>query len=263
MQLKNVKINDAELSLFILSNSSQMNLNRKRPLIVICPGGGYEYLSDREADPIAVRFLSYDFNVAVLRYTINCEGDGNRPIFPKPQKELADSIAYIRAHADELNTNPNMIAVMGFSAGGHIAASIGCHWDKFNKNARPDALLLCYALLLDHPICRSNLVGEDKSHEEFFNLDKQVTDNTPTSFIWATKTDNVVPYENSMKFKQALDAHHIPNEIHIFEEGCHGLSLATREVKGIHERNYINPDVAIWPDLARAWLLKTFGDQWY
>lgn len=263
MIYKTVKMGDGNLTLFIHENYEEMNPNRKRPMVLICPGGGYGFCCDREADPVAIRFLSYDFNVAVLRYTVNSENDADNPIYPKPQVELADSIAYIREHSDVLNTNSDMIAVLGFSAGGHLAASVGCLWNRFNKKARPDALILCYALTTQDDWVTKQLFGNKEVLPEVFNLDKQVSKYTPPTFLWCTKTDSLVPYTNSTRFKEALDANNVPNELHIFENGHHGLSLSNKEVRGHGEWSEVNDEVAKWPEMARNWLIKTFGDNWY
>lgn len=260
------KINDADLTFYVLSNFNEINPNRKRPMIVICPGGGYHFCSEREAESVAVKFCAYGFNTSILRYTCNKEENPNLKIYPKPQQELADTVAYIREHSEELNTNPNMIVVLGFSAGGHLACSVGCLWNRFNKNARPDAMVLCYPVISSGPFAHkgsfTNLTGSDEKLMKELSLENCVTKDTPPTYIWHTKTDASVPVENSLLFKDALDKNDISNELHIYPEGRHGFSLATKEVCSA-KHNEVNTDIATWPELVKKWLFKLFGDNWY
>ncbi|MCQ2412607.1 MAG: alpha/beta hydrolase [Sphaerochaetaceae bacterium] len=266
MIYETVRIGSSNLTLYCISNSKEMNPNRRRPLVLICPGGGYEYVSDREAEPIALRFLSYGFHAAVLRYTCNTHADIKSPVYPKPQQELADSIAYIRDNAQRLNTNPDMLAVMGFSAGAHLAGSIGCLWKRYGKASRPNALVLCYPVISSgefaHKGSFDNLCGTDETLRAQLSLENQVSSETPPTFLWHTKTDDCVPVQNSILFKAALDKFGIPSELRLFETGHHGLSLATDEVSKVTHRT-VNEEVQIWPELVRSWLLGLFGQDWY
>lgn len=266
MIYKTIKNSSMDLTLYVLSNYPEINPDRKRPMIVICPGGGYHFCSQRESESVAVKFCSFGFNTAILRYTCNSQENPNITLYPKPQQELSDAIVYIRENADELNTNPNMITVMGFSAGGHLACSVGCLWERFNKNARPDAMVLCYPVITSgsyaHKGSFSNLCGNREDLKAELSLENKVTANTPQTFLWHTETDASVHVQNSLLFKEALDKNKISNEIHLFNSGKHGLSLATKEVCN-QKHSETNSEVSVWPELVKDWLFKIFGDNWF
>ena len=266
MIYKSIKNNSSTLTLYVLDNYQDINPNRKRPMILVCPGGGYQFCSERESEAIAIKFCSFGFNAAVIRYSCNTEKNPDMTLYPKPQQELADAIAYLREHSDELNTNPNKIAVIGFSAGGHLACSVGCLWDRFNKNGRPDAMILCYPVITSgeyaHKGSFINLCGPREDLKKDLSLETKVTENTPPTFLWHTVTDKAVPVQNSLLLKEQLDRYGIPNELRLFNSGEHGLSLATEEVFCEKHPN-ANEEVAVWPELARDWLYKMFGKDFF
>ena len=118
------KATDARLYTYILDNFEEIDSNRTRPLVLICPGGGYEFTSDREAEAVAVQYIARGFHACGLRYSVAPAE------FPQSLCELAWSVAYLREHAKEYGIKPDKIIVSGFSAGGHLAASLGVFWDK-------------------------------------------------------------------------------------------------------------------------------------
>lgn len=254
-------IHGAELSLYILSNYQEIDINRKRPMIVICPGGGYHYCSPREAEAIAVKFMSYGYNAAVLIYTTADDFKKQKMLYPKPQQQLAKTIEYIRKNADCFNTNPNMICTIGFSAGGHLVASIGCFWKHYGEMSRPDAQVLCYPVITSgkyaHRGSFDNLCFKDENLIKQLSLENCVNPDVPPTFIWHTKTDQSVPCKNSELFIEALKKNKVKVQSHFFEEGSHGLSLATNEVLSKRHPE-VNKDVAKWPDLVHKWIDKTF-----
>ena len=150
MIYREVDVRGAKLVTYVLSNYPAIDMNRRRAMIIICPGGGYRYCSDREAECVAIRFNGMGYNSAVLYYTTN-PGDSPDRLFPKPQDELAEAIKYIRLNADELNTDRDKIAVLGFSAGGHLAASLGVFWKEYGELSKPDAMVLCYSVITSGP----------------------------------------------------------------------------------------------------------------
>lgn len=263
MIYREVEIGNAVLRTYVLSNYPNIDMERRRAFILICPGGGYHFCSEREAEAVAIRFNSLGYNAAIIYYTCNPTGEGHREegIFPEPQDELARAVAWIRCNADELNTDPHKIAVLGFSAGGHLAAGLGVFWPEYGIMSRPDALVLCYSVITSgeyaHRGSIDNLIGNRTALLEKVSLEKQVTKQTPPTFLWTTRTDQSVPYQNSTMFAQALSRCGVTNQIHIYDDGVHGLSLGTREV--MNPGRPVNLSVADWPERADAFLQSVMG----
>lgn len=254
----------AKLCLYIQEKSPEMPYTNKRKLVLICPGGGYYRTSDREAECIAVRMMSMGYHAAVLRYS--CAPAR----FPAALMEMARSIAIIREHAEEWNVDSDKLIISGFSAGGHLAASYGVFWaEDFlaerigveKEVLRPNAMLLCYPVIsskeeYSHKGSFENLLGEAYSDETLrtrVSLEEHVNENTPKCFLWHTYTDPVVPVENSFLFAQELLKHRIPVEMHIYECGGHGLSLAG-EMTDDQEGKCCQPECQSWIHLAETWL---------
>ncbi len=262
MIYREIKLGAAMLRTYVLDNYEAIDLQRRRAMVLICPGGGYQHCSNREAEAVAIRFNSLGYNAAVLFYTVAAfEAEG---VWPKPQEELSQAIRWIRSNSEELNTNPSKLAVLGFSAGGHLAASIGVLWPEFGgQQCRPDALVLCYPVITSGPKAHrgsiDNLIGKSAELLEKVSLEKQVSGLTPPTYIWTTRTDQSVPYENSVYFKEALDKFNVLNEMHIYPEGSHGLSLGSAEV--VDPDKYVPTCVTDWPERADAFLLKVFGSR--
>ena len=240
--------------------------NRKRGAVLICPGGGYGHTSEREAEPIAMQFTAKGYHAFVLYYRVA----PNR--HPKPLLDVSRAMCIIRENAEKWNIESNKIALCGFSAGGHLAASLGVHFDKpwleregivIGKN-RPDAMILAYPVItmkeFAHIGSRNNLLGENPD-EKLINemsLETQVSEKTPPTFIWHTAEDGSVPVENSLLFASALQKNKIPFELHIYPYGPHGLSLANHETD--NGRIGIYPHVAGWIDLCIEWLDGIFSE---
>lgn len=239
---------------------------RKRGAVLICPGGGYGYTSPREAEPVALAFNAAGYHAFVLDYSVAPRRH------PLPLLDLSRALCILRERADEWNIRPDGIAVCGFSAGGHLAASLGLFWDKpvslgapgieKGKN-RPDALILCYPVITSGPFAHrfsfENLLGKSPSPELLceVSLEFQVGASTPPVFLWHTFDDAGVPLENSLFFASALREKGVPFEFHVYPEGVHGLSLATLETAD--EQRGANPHVAGWIKLCVEWLGKTIG----
>lgn len=230
---------------------------RKRPMIVIFPGGGYESCVSREGEPIACEFNSIGYNAAVVNYAVNTQ-------YPKSLIDASDAIVYIREHADEWNVDSDKIFVCGFSAGGHLAASIGIMADKEkaikreDKLNKPNGMILCYPVISSGKFAHQgsfNAIGviSDELLEKT-SLELQVDENTPPAFIWHTFEDNVVPMENSMLLAEAMRRYNIPFELHIYTEGVHGLSLAS-QITANNDKEIV-PYVQSWIWLAKEWISK-------
>ncbi len=255
----------AVLTTYFQENSPEMGMDRVRPMVLICPGGGYGFLSDREAEPVALRMCGMGFHACVLRYSIA------PATFPSALWEVAASVAWLREHAGEYHIDPEKIVVCGFSAGAHLAGSIGVFWNReflsgltglSAAQMRPDRLILCYPVVTSgkyaHMGSFENLLGKDCTDEEkraFVSLERQVTPDMPKTFLWHTFADRDVPVENSLLMAEAMRRAGVPFELHIFPDGAHGLSLADEQSdNGTGEQ--IVPECAVWPALAADWIKR-------
>lgn len=254
----------SQLSFYIQESYPETYGDRRRPLVLICPGGGYEHISVREGEPIAFQFLAAGCHAAVLQYDV--AGDGME--HPLPLMELAWAVGYVREHADEYAIDRNKIVIAGFSAGGHLAASLGCFWDKewlaeltgMNKDRyRPNGLILGYPVITSgeyaHRGSFAKLMGNRASDEllELLSLEKQVTDKVPPVFMWHTFEDASVPLENSLLFANALRRAGVSLEYHVFPHGIHGLALATKETTML-DKNAVEPQCEQWISLCKNWM---------
>jgi len=226
------------------------HMSKKKAIIVICPGGAYQWLSPRESAPVARAFEAMGYETSVLRYTVQAEGDP-KPLGLRPVRELSERVAQLRKTADGAP-----IFVCGFSAGGHLAATLGVHWKTLGLS-RPDGLILCYPVItaeedLCNPGSIRSIAGEDQ--RTFFSLEKHVSADTPPTFLWHTAEDHSVPVENSLMFATALKRWGVPFEMHIYPFGEHGLSLATEEVTEFEKGRLPDAHVAGWINECDAWL---------
>nr|WP_024838422.1 alpha/beta hydrolase [Clostridium sp. 12(A)] len=252
----------ASLDAYILDSIS-VCMDRKRPAVIICPGGGYGHLSDREGEPVAMQFLAMGYHAFVLHYSLAPDG------FPYPQMELAAAVAMVRSLASEYQIDTEKVVVIGFSAGGHLACSLGAFWNQSflysplglnPEDIRPDGLILAYPVISSGPCCHSgsflNLLGEraeDETIRRLVSLEHQVGPHTPKTFIWHTSSDDAVPVKNSYLLADALTDHGVNVEMHIYPTGCHGLSLANQEVSG-EDGKHIVPQCQNWISLAHTWM---------
>ncbi len=235
----------------------------KRPAVIICPGGGYSHTSDREAEPIAIKMIEAGYHAFVVRYSVA------PAVFPTQLLELAKAVEIVRSHADEWNVDADKIIVGGFSAGGHVAASLSVFWDKefvwgalgtTKEMIRPNGAMLCYPVITSgsfaHRGSFDNALAEKKDDEkmlELLSLEKQVTDMMPPTFLWHTWEDNAVPVENTLMFASALRAKNISTEIHIYPKGGHGLALANEETACGRQANIVEACQS-WTDSAITWI---------
>ena len=254
------------LTVYCPDNPPKIHPGRVRTAVLVCPGGGYTFTSDREAEPVALQFVAQGFDAFVLRYSVSPER------YPESLLEAAAAVSLIRSRAEELAVNPAQIAILGFSAGGHLAASRGVFWNrpelakKLGKTPdaiRPNALILGYPVITSGPFAHRSsfdeLLGPDAAPEllEKMSLEKQVTEQTPPSFLWHTFEDGSVPVENSLEFAMALRRHKVPFELHIYPAGPHGLSLCNYETSS--RADQMQPHDAGWMALCAEWLKLIFG----
>ncbi|HEY2827509.1 MAG TPA: alpha/beta hydrolase [Pirellulales bacterium] len=224
--------------------------------MIICPGGGYEHLSVEKEGTAPAEWLN---SLGVTAFVLDYRHDGKGYQHPAPLEDVQRAMRVVRANAAKWNVDTNRIGIMGFSAGGHLASTVGTHFDAGNKDAedvieragcRPDFLVLCYpVILLDslytHKGSQKHLLGNnpDPKLVESLSTERQVTSETPPTFLWTTNADTAVPPENSVQFYLALRKAKVPAELHIYQNGAHGLGLAPNE-----------PVVNTWKDRLGDWL---------
>jgi len=216
--------------------------NKSGGCVIVCPGGAYMMKSSEKEGTDVAEFLSSEgFDAFVLDYRI--KPDYN----PSPLKDAFKAIETVRAMAGELGCKSDKIAIMGFSAGGHLAASAATMWS--GEISRPDAVILCYPVITmgkyANTESKSNLFGENITQAlcDDMSAENRVDRQTPPAFIWHTSDDKSVNVENSLLFASALAAKSVPFEMHIYPHGEHGLGLA-RGVDSIEK----------WPGLCVKWL---------
>lgn len=233
-----------------------------RPTVLVLPGGGYAMTSGREADSIALRYLARGFNAAILYYS--CAPS----VYPVALLEALSAIKYIRENAESIFAHPDKIYVCGFSAGGHLAACCGTHWhrkeskDYFGNTeaVKPNGLVLCYPVISSgecaHLGSFKNLLSdgrsEDKGWLDYLSLEKQVDEKTPTTFIWSTFGDQAVPCENTMLFAASLRRAGVRFEMHIYENGPHGIATADRITTPMEYPLRTKS----WTDMSADWILE-------
>ncbi len=240
-----------------------------RSAVVICPGGGYTIVSPREAEPVARRFFGEGMNVYVLNYSV-----GERAKYNVPLIQAALAIKLVRERAELDNTDPQKIFVIGFSAGGHLAASAGIFWNMpILRDAmgisegrapeginRPDGMILCYPVITAEKYANVGTIRRVSGHQELteddvekFSLERHIDSTTPPAFIWHTVTDKTVPVQNSLLLASALAEAGISFEAHIFPKGPHGLSLCNEQTSN-GRPEFELPQVEVWADLAVRWI---------
>lgn len=253
---------DPVLTTYLPYNMTEMNRqDQKRPSILLCPGGGYGMVSQREAEAIALHFLPEGYNVFILTYSVK----PNR--FPTHLREVAAAMELIYENADAWNTDVERIAIMGFSAGGHLAAHYSNAYDipevrsVFPESKGVKASILCYSVISAlpenaHQGSFQNLTGcqfplEDAMAEKF-SCDKLVTDRTPPAFLWHTAADKAVPVNNSLLYAQALAKHGIPFGLHVYPAGHHGLATVDEQTNG--ELDPVVQSAKEWLPALKSWL---------
>ena len=229
-----------------------LDTTEKRAAVIVCPGGGYAMRAPHEAEPIS-RWLN---SIGVVSFV--CDYRVAPYKHPRPLQDAQRAVRWVRANADACGVDPAKIGILGFSAGGHLVATAGTHYDAGDPQAadpidrvscRPDALVLCYAVISSGPCGHQgsfqNLLGEDASVELRWSMSNelQVTPDTPPSFLWHTADDGGVPVENSLGFAGALSRCKVPFDLHVFQHGAHGLGLASDD-----------PHVSKWTSCCETWL---------
>jgi acetyl esterase/lipase len=207
--------------------------------MVVLPGGGYAHLAPHEGNDYALWLNQHGVTCFVLKYRLGSSGYH----YPAEFQDGTRAIRWVRAHAKDYNIDPNRVGMMGSSAGGHLTSMVITHFDQGDASAsdpveressRPDVGILCYPVIsmgdYAHQGSKLNLLGTNPPPELVTELSSQlqVKTNTPPVFIWCTYADQTVPMENTLMFATALRKNHVPFDLHIYQEGKHGLGLADK-----------------------------------
>lgn len=277
MICRTIPLNEtAHLDTYILNNSNEYNVGKKRPFVLVLPGGAYAFTSDREAEPVALRFNSIGCHAGVLWYT-------TRDIVPNVPRnafeEAMMAVKWVREHAEEYLIHTDQIIVCGFSAGGHLAIECATMWHESwiaeKLHCSSDMLKInlaipCYAAgkaekmpagengpMMLHARQSGNMrfFGSDDPTDEqveAYNCLRRIGRHTPPMFIWHTYEDRLVDVSNSIELAWNMKKHAIPFELHIFEKGEHGLALADRTTA--RKDSHKNAHVYHWFELCEEWL---------
>lgn len=246
---------------WVQKTSEKVSRKRKRPAVLILPGGGYNHTSPREAEPVALRFAARGYAAFVLHYSVAPLG------FPVSLREAALAMRYIRENADAFEVDSGMIAAIGFSAGGHLCGTLGMMYDcpeltdlGSTELLRPDALGLCYPVAVSwgatHEGSFENISGGDQVLRSRLSLEKLVRPDMPPVFLWHTRDDQSVPVRNSLLLADALDAQGVDFAMHIYRHGRHGLSTADEMVYPVSNVPDKSWDVPCWLDS----MIRFFGE---
>lgn len=243
MKIIDIKLTNelATLTVYLPDASNEIPYNKIKAGVLVIPGGGYSMCSDREAEPVAFSFIAKGYAAFILRYTV---GHNKGYDFSMPFADVNEAMKIIHENADEWGVDKNRIAAIGFSAGGHLCAALSTMGD-----IRPAASILVYPCIVESisKILAFPVPG----------LDDKVDEKTPPAFIVAACADDLVPIENSLAYANALNKKGIPFEMHIYEKGYHGFSLADETVYSKAEADYC-AHIQGWFNLGATWLKKRF-----
>lgn len=259
----------AHLTGYVLDNSEEIDIERVRPAVLILPGGGFAMVSDREAEPIATQFVAAGYHAFVLRYAVAPSR------YPTALLQTASAMQYLREHAQQWHIKPNAIAIVGFSAGGHLAANLATSASDILEqehgfepdSVRPNALILAYPVIsaraYTHRASIDRLLNglDDNLKEQLLDelsLQDHVDQKTPPVFVWQTITDPVVPVQNSLMFINACINAGVSVEAHLYPKGGHGLALANSETTKPGSDG-IYPNIQQWIHEATDWIQRTLS----
>lgn len=229
----------------------EAGVGRESPAVLILPGGGYCMTSEREAEAVALQFSALGYQTFVLAYS--CAPS----VFPTALRECAMAMTYIRRSAKGFGVIPNMVAAVGFSAGGHLCGTLGTLYDSPEvadiapaEWIRPDALGLSYPVAVSwgstHEGSFQALCGENRDLRSRLSLEKLVRPDMPPVFLWHTRDDGAVPVRNSLILAQAMEEKGVSFALHIYRSGPHGVSLANELVYPANHPPVCSRDVSGW-----------------
>ncbi|MDF7638152.1 alpha/beta hydrolase [Lactobacillus sp. ESL0791] len=266
LTLTNFNGREFKIHNYMLANIGDL-VTPMHPLAIVIPGGSFDHLSKREGEPVALAFNNRGFNSVVMEYNLVQEGD----IYPDAGLDVLTTVKYFRERAAKYNIDPEKIVTIGFSAGGHVAsianamANAHDYQQKYGFKAaavRPNKTILGYPLIniekigFDVPDDEEDLVPDDQFLKD---SSTGVTRETPATFIFHAWDDPMVLVTNTLEYIKALHAKEVPCEVHIFNKGGHGFSLARTDMV-IKDREFQdNPHAGHWFDLAIEWLNSEWG----
>ena len=225
--------NESFMTLYIPDEEKEVVID-PRPVMVVCPGGGYNMISSREDWSIAFRYVSEGFSCISLHYSI-------KTAYPVPQLELAVVINYINQHAKEYRMDAKCINLVGFSAGGHLAASYSLYYKDLAKKLDVSSeSLKPFSIVLGYPVIRKDLdtlsitiktiSGSNEEVAKKMDIVDNMTSDFPPTFVWTTKEDDFITPKNSIMLVDKLKSLHIPHQFVLFDHGVHGGSLCNHAV---------------------------------
>ncbi|MFH5810603.1 alpha/beta hydrolase [Companilactobacillus sp. FL22-1] len=233
-----------------------------RPLAIICPGGAFKFLSDRESQPIAFKFNSIGMHAIVLNYSLISE---EKNVFPIALQELATTLNWVYSQRNERHIDVQKVVLIGFSAGGNVVAnynSLMMNPSQREKIFPNNILIEPSSNILSYPVVdltigwpkTNNARNEITSEQVYWRAEKTLTKMGKPTFIWQTVTDELVPVQNSLLYASRMIELGIKCELHLFGSGNHGLSLATYVTQDKGYASQVSENDAIWWDLMTNWL---------
>lgn len=235
-----------EATFYFTKKSKELGY-RNRPVVVVCPGGGYSILNEREGDAVALRYQSYGIQGVVLNYSVG------RGSYLNAVDELRNLILYLRTNSRELDINPNKIIICGFSAGAHLGLSVASD----DEMTRPNGIICCYPVVsADKKICHDESINNAMAcayvTREQLSMELTVNKKWPPVFVWHNVDDKEVSVSNSIYLMQALTRNGVSYESHIWPSGGHGLSLADETTARVEGQ--INYSCAKWFEYSIDWI---------
>lgn len=258
----------AAAEIFVPDTFSEIGVDKVFPCVILIPGGAYVFRSEREDEPTALKFLGAGMVVIKVEYSCGTE-EGH---FPDQLVQVCAAIALARRNAKKWHINTDKLVVLGYSAGGHLAATVGTMWNRpivseilgtTSKETYVNGMVLCYPVITSGEFTHEDsikfLLGEDRyqiqAEREKVSLENMVTKDTPKAFLWHTFEDDLVPVENTLLMASALRREGIQFEMHIYPQGPHGLAVCDETTADIKE--HLNPYaeyVSTWVSHCIKWI---------
>lgn len=231
------------------------------PPLIIVPGGSMTHIPPEESEKTALAFAARGYQTFILRYSFL---DESQPLYPKPLIDLARAIQVVKHHRQEWHLRDQLF-ILGFSAGGHVTALYNDYWSTqwlshltgfTNEAMRPTKIVLGYPVIDLNAGFPSDqqTIGQWAADPAKYSASRHVSEQNVPTFIWHTMDDQFVPVQNSINYSLALQKYHIPQELHLFTHGPHGMDIANKLVA--HHADGAQPHVAHWVELADEWLLQ-------